>query len=672
VTNGIIPGCVSFPAGVTACSFDTIDAGECAQVEGLTCEDGGCQSCPKGQYQDEADSTGCKTCPAGVYGAQVGQTTEACSGECAMGHYCPYGSTSRTAELCPVGTFGGETGLPNVACSGPCSAGHYCETGESSATPSGKLCAAGRYGSTGAVSAQCTGPCRAGYWCSAGSGSPTQHACGSASSYCLTGSSGPIQVQSGHFTTGAGDVSNAINTRTGEEECGIGHYCQGGLRQACPSGSYGNERGETRSDCSGACDAGFFCGEGSTSPSQNACGSVDKYCEAGSSAPIDVPSGYYSIPEDGSPLYRTGILPCPNGFFCPGKTDGDDSGLRFALVYFNSCDAMEVAEGADVGTVLGTVSAESIHGDPVLYAVTGISVASGFGCEEPAVPLCVSPSLIEVVPTTYHYLFDGCPRGSWAETWEDQGTHSLAVCQALCNADENCRALEVTGCTNDPVNCGAGCFHFYGSGECSNLINGRCDTTGDMKAYLKLGDGLPPAPTCVFGVGDGTGGSETYVGTVGTKDECAALVRAQAPAANGATSLGACLTDVEDQDCSCWAEFEMNQITGTSYITCRFTDPVSTTVLSNDHAGNTVGQYFNFNPTSDWLRLLPNGGSHSNVLQCRSGVEVWGGTIVYWNNANGGSIGAAHGHRSQGAAPGQWLAGDVLTNEQFCPTVPGN
>jgi len=45
---------------------------------------------------------------------------------------------------------------------------------------------------------------------------------------------------------------------------------------------------------------------------------------------------------------------------------------------------------------------------------------------------------------------------------------------------------------------------------------------------------LPPG-TCTFAMGDGTGGTETYLTMTQSKEECEAYVKANEPSANGAT-----------------------------------------------------------------------------------------------------------------------------------------
>ncbi len=72
-------------------------------------------------------------CPAGRYGRAERLITSDCTGLCAMGHYCPPTSVSRTQYPCPVGRYGSEEGLTGPMCSGAC--GHRLDCGEGSIRP---------------------------------------------------------------------------------------------------------------------------------------------------------------------------------------------------------------------------------------------------------------------------------------------------------------------------------------------------------------------------------------------------------------------------------------------------------------------------------------------------------------------------------------------------------
>ncbi len=93
----------------------------------------------------------------------------------------------------------------------------------------------------------------------------------------------------------------------------------------------------------------------------------------------------------------------------------------------------------------------------------------------------------------YTFLFNGCPRGDLARTNAYKGNLGFVACSESCDADTNCNAIEVNGCLADPLNCGSGCYHFYGSSPLGStgIYNGNCNTSGDQKAYLKVrGDEL--------------------------------------------------------------------------------------------------------------------------------------------------------------------------------------
>ena len=82
-----------------------------------------------------------------------------------------------------------------------------------------------------------------------------------------------------------------------QEICPVGHYCQDGLKFPCPARYYGGSRGLSSSDCSGLCQAGYYCPVGSVSRREHTCGSnrADQYCPQGSAQPSITSMGYYSV-----------------------------------------------------------------------------------------------------------------------------------------------------------------------------------------------------------------------------------------------------------------------------------------------------------------------------------------------------------------------------------------
>jgi hypothetical protein len=100
-------------------------------------------------------------------------------------------------------------------------------------------------------------------------------------------------------------------------------------------------------------------------------------------SPTDVPEGYYSVPEDVSPLFKTGVEECPTGYYCPGRTADDTySGLRTPKIEFtgNTCTDLAVDEGTGAGLV-GTwnpLQAESVAplGFSIGYSIASVAVSS--------------------------------------------------------------------------------------------------------------------------------------------------------------------------------------------------------------------------------------------------------------------------------------------------------
>ena len=93
----------------------------------------------------------------------------------------------------------------------------------------------------------------------------------------------------------------------------------------CPLGVFGSSAGLSDPLCSGLCSAGYYCGLGSTSATQNICGDRSFYCPEGSGAPVSTPSGWMGVISnttfreirDGQQLFAiASITICPRGSFC--------------------------------------------------------------------------------------------------------------------------------------------------------------------------------------------------------------------------------------------------------------------------------------------------------------------------------------------------------------------
>lgn len=372
--------------------------------------------CPAGYYC----SQGLKlACPGGTFGETDGLATDACSGPCEAGWFCPPASI-RARQLpclgpdvfCPAGsaapvqvspgyyTVGGITARDGgvVAASQPMAcawrygaagtvpshtsgdavlhstyvgvlqawdASRFCtgaalgdavrRTAQAACEPGsfcrGGLryeCPPGRYGTAWASDRPlCDGECAAGYFCSWGSFNASQAACGGPDRYCPPGSGAPTAARLGYFT----NENSGNTTRSAEEPCLPGHYCQAGLRYPCAPGRYAALPGTYSSSCEGPCAPGYYCPTpGSASATHTACGAglavpASVYCPGYTVLPVVVPPGGYSIggiehvpglAENGT---RYGVELCEPGHFCqagekrqcPGGTYGATYGLATAV-----------------------------------------------------------------------------------------------------------------------------------------------------------------------------------------------------------------------------------------------------------------------------------------------------------------------------------------------------
>lgn len=279
-------------------------------------------SCPLGSYCSPHNRSGtAQFCPAGTFGGRNGLSTSACSGKCAVGYYCPPGSTSATqlpcgsvAVYCPVGSAlplpvsPGYYTISSVDDERPgsstettrsaqvqCKPGHYCADGRRSPCPPGTF-----GNSFGLSSSQCSGLCAPGFYCPLASTISTAVPCGSSTVFCPAGSALPTPATTGYCTTG--DVESKRSQRSGQRRARPGEFAWKGTCYPCPAGSFGSREGETDLECEGICETGYYCPPGSTSATQFECGqNAMVFCPRGSVAPVDVMDGYYTSVADNGP-----------------------------------------------------------------------------------------------------------------------------------------------------------------------------------------------------------------------------------------------------------------------------------------------------------------------------------------------------------------------------------
>lgn len=215
----------------------------------------------------------------GYYTVGGDNATRSAQKQCEPGFYCVDGEQF----ACPPGSFGNISGLSSLVgpifdhinafyCSGLCDAGHYCPFNSTSSTQ--EKCPAGRYGSSqGLTDNNCTAICPLGHYCPAGSIVPTK---------CPAGVFGGYE----------GLKDKYCNPECTDDLC--------------------SDQDISRSKCK----AGFYCEEGSITMTHKECGGVNVYCPEGSTEPIPVDEGYYTVGV--TPEQRTHQLICEVGFFCRG------------------------------------------------------------------------------------------------------------------------------------------------------------------------------------------------------------------------------------------------------------------------------------------------------------------------------------------------------------------
>lgn len=202
----------------------------------------------------------CDLCPEGFYCIDK-STLKKCG---SVDVYCPKGSVRPTPVSEGYFTTDVEGREDQRVNQSICETGHYCSGGKISVCPKGHYC-----NSTGMTE---------------------PFVCGNPNVYCPEGSVEPKLVTRGFYSIGGG--SNT--TRQDQTIAPKGYYAKEGLLFECPGGHYGNSSGLFHDDCSGICNAGWYCPPASISPRQKACGSENYFCPEGSSFPQPVREGYYT------------------------------------------------------------------------------------------------------------------------------------------------------------------------------------------------------------------------------------------------------------------------------------------------------------------------------------------------------------------------------------------
>lgn len=445
----------------------------------------GQEICPIGHY--------CKKgilyqCPGGSYGSKMGLSTPSCSGLCEEGFYCPAGSVSSRAfeckgpeYYCPAGSSKKMSVAKShhsidISANGgftfttECRPGYYCEGGQAFKCPSG------RYGDSSYLwNSSCSGICAQGYYCPPGSVTANQFVCGNNTVFCPTGSGSPTPVSEGYYTFGFGSTDthpdlDFVETRYGQSICPVGEYCTEGRRFKCPSGRYGDIEGQSSASCSGLCAAGYWCGQGSTTPYANQCASATIsivtdgngtevlhytsepsawFCPEGSRSPNPVYEGYYTIGGTNEST-RTAETKCTPGTWCDKGLQNLCPAGRFGdafQLYNESCTGLckegyYCPEGSAISTDTrcGDASKYCPKGSsypskvPEGYYSTGDEVSRTYDDDNHDYTIAYD---IEIAPPGFYAsrgILYGCPAGTYGNTYG----LSSSFCSGQCSKGFYC------------------------------------------------------------------------------------------------------------------------------------------------------------------------------------------------------------------------------------------
>ena len=164
--------------------------------------------------------------------------------------------------------------------------------------------------------------CEAGYYCVSG----VRWNCGSKALYCPQQSTHPLVVDEGYYSA---PLTDAVTNRKEQVICTPGHYCTAGSMYNCTAGNYGSTTGLTTGECSGKCNQGYYCMEGSTTPTQQKCGGIEWYCPKGSAHPIRVTKSYYTAPLTVDQDLRYEQRICDAGYYCINGTRTECGGRNY-------------------------------------------------------------------------------------------------------------------------------------------------------------------------------------------------------------------------------------------------------------------------------------------------------------------------------------------------------
>ena len=153
--------------------------------------------------------------------------------------------------------------------------------------------------------------------------------------------------------------------------CPIGSYCPIGSIAPikCPSGRFGNIKGNKDDTCNGNCLPGYFCPVGSSNPKQNICGNSTFYCPSSSGIRLLVDETFYSAPLSISSTMRYQQFPCEPGSYCINGSKmlcpAGRYGNSYNLGTLNCTDSCPLGHYCEEGSILPTKCPAGTYGNSI-------------------------------------------------------------------------------------------------------------------------------------------------------------------------------------------------------------------------------------------------------------------------------------------------------------------
>eukprot|EP01022_Parablepharisma_sp_SALTPOND_P016781 TRINITY_DN2541_c0_g1_i1.p1 TRINITY_DN2541_c0_g1~~TRINITY_DN2541_c0_g1_i1.p1 ORF type:complete len:3538 (+),score=416.51 TRINITY_DN2541_c0_g1_i1:4982-15595(+) len=531
-------GTYSTSAGQSTCT--TCQAGEYCSTKAAT----SANTCPVGKYCP-ADTVTPKLCPHGTFRAGTGATSLADCTLCTQGNYCEGIGKIAITDVCEAGFYCNEGAFhskPAYASDvpgarfGPCPPGQYCPEGTVIPTKCGVgkyspsycntqasdcySCLPGEY-CPNEVMAMPAGNCTVGYYCPLGCTTPTANDCpkghycpaGSAFSYKCPAGTYQDQMNQGSCLECPQGKYCVFESQTDGVDCPEGYYCPAGTGDykiyPCPPGTYNNQLGRYDiSQCTpcdpghyctlyaqtapaGQCEAGYYCIEGSTSPTpidetQGGKCTAGEICTAGSSSPNICPATKICNAE----IMDSVTTICKDGFKCgTGLNYSVPAGISATSDY---CDHGKWCQSG-VATNCGVSTYLPSKGAGTVGATECLTCSYGHYCEteglyEPTAKCpdgyyCLTGQSVGTDhPCSVGYM---CPLGSFEEAPCPPGQYQDETAKATCK------------------DCPAGSYCMYSS-------TSGTDTTTACPIGLKCPDtGMDHPTICTAGTYQDTPGQTT-------------------------------------------------------------------------------------------------------------------------------------------------------------------